>query len=177
MLAWLLSVLSGAAEAEGYLVLLRYTGLPKAARWLIRRKAGTVIMRDFAFFPNREQLVRHSPGLPHSFRGAKRVDALWVVGAEYTVSEDMGAVKRILLPDPNCPTLLAYADSVPEGSSIPARIQATIQRASEESETKVKYCDHFTGFSINLVDTNQPSGEWSARGEGGTFQSLLKNRQ
>ena len=87
----------------------------------------------------------------------KHVDALWVVGAEYMVDENMGVVKRILLPDPNCQSLIAYGETVDE-SSIQARIKATIDRALKQPNTKIGFCPHFTGFSINLVDTNQITG-------------------
>jgi hypothetical protein len=58
--------------------------------------------REAEFFPDRPTLIVAHGKLADRFATVSEVDALWVVGLQfYHARENLGIVKRLLLPDPN----------------------------------------------------------------------------
>jgi hypothetical protein len=62
----------------------------------------------------------------------------------------------LLLPDPTSASFCIYAGNS-NGSIEKAIIADTTERARADG-AEVKYTPHFLGYSVNLVDTNSPSG-------------------
>lgn len=133
-------------------------GLPKLAKWLLRRRRGVVRAGGFLFFPDREALRSVWSTLPARFDGVASADAIFMTGHElYRGTENLHVVKRVLLPNPtNTGALKWFCETVDSGDSITAIREMT--RRAQKAGAKVKYHPHFMFHSMILADTDRPTG-------------------
>lgn len=129
-------------------------------RWAtraLRRRGGAKVGGGIEFFPNRDALVRAHGTLGSRLRSASSSSGLWVVGQKFFgARENVGVLKRLLLPHPNGEAIKYYA-KVSQHQEVTRYIREWTGHALK-SGTKVRWYQPFVFSSIVLVDTDKPEG-------------------
>lgn len=145
------------ATVEGWWSILRITGLPWLASGLLRIGGQRVKGSGFRFYFSRPALEQRNKKLGQLFTDTKWVDALWVKGEKfYDANENIHAVKRLILPNPDSNSLRLFANSVDQ-EALKEIIKAVTQKATKAG-AQVRWCKEFYCTSINLVDTGRNNG-------------------
>jgi hypothetical protein len=109
------------------------------------------------FFANRNLLQRAHGTLGSRFAGATKVSAILVVGHKFYISGDkIGAVKELLLPDPDGKAIKRFAETTERKDTTRAIKEVT--RIARKNGAAVRWYDHFVCHSVLLVDVEKPTG-------------------
>jgi hypothetical protein len=110
----------------------------------------------FDFFPDRQSLIQKYGKLGARFEGVSSVLALWVIGQQfYDSDENLGLIKKLLLPDPNGEAFKFMVDTGPNRGAPNDLKDAT--RVAKTKGTKVRWYKHFIHHSIIIADIERPS--------------------
>jgi hypothetical protein len=145
------------AALEGAQGVARLTGLPRLARWWLRRRGGVVKAAGFQFFPDRPSLHLAHGNLARRFANVSSVDAIWVVGQGfYHAGENLTVVKRLLLPNPDDEGFRYLSNTV--GAPLTSDWVKEVTGRAKKSGAKVRWYNNFIFNSIILADVDKPSG-------------------
>jgi hypothetical protein len=146
-----------ASSADKTWSILKFTGAPQLARWLLRRRGGVVRSGGFAFFPNRVALTQATGTLANRLAGASSVSALFITGGVfYRAHENHAVIARLLLPHPEGEAYKSFCKTVKSYDS--PKVIRDITKLARKAGTRVKWCDPFIFHSIILADTDRSSG-------------------
>jgi hypothetical protein len=111
----------------------------------------------FGFFSDRDELARAYGNLAKRFEGHTNVSALWVIGIKfYDDGENLGVIKKLLLPNPNNDALKYLVNTVQRKRS--AEFIKDVTKRAKANGTRVRWYDNFIFHSIILADVDKPEG-------------------
>jgi len=110
------------------------------------------------FFPDQPALQIGSGGsLAARFANVTSASAIFVVGSKfYHAQNNVGVIKRLLLPNPEGEAIKYHAQTVKHPLTTKLIREAT--REAIKAGAKVRWYDHFFFNSIILADTDKPTG-------------------
>jgi hypothetical protein len=102
-------------------------------------------------------LVATHGTLAERLKTASSVNAIWVIGQKfYHAQENLDIIKRLLLPKPTGASFKYHSEVSGHADTINYVINAT--QTALKHGTKVKWYEPFVFHSINLVDSDKPTG-------------------
>ena len=109
------------------------------------------------FFQTRKELDRKYPSISDRLEGVSTVWAMWAVGTRFIDSPaDKKALKRLILPNPDCKSAKFYFDTIGQEHARTLIRPTTLKAITAKIE--VRWLDYFPFHSITIAGPDDPDG-------------------